>query len=340
VVLLVVGILTTGVGALVVGFGIPINALPQGQAMILAGAMGLVGGPILIGLAFAVSRLTQIADALKTRPANRGARAPARSAEEPVADLRPEVRVPGPRPTESRNQEVRHFDRQVEARRPEPRLAEVRPPDPRTMEAADGGERRAEAETSTVVSAAAIERLRSTMVRPAEVVPLSPNGSQAAAEQGPAPNPVEAATETTVVEVPTRGGGAGEGGKEARLEFLFRPRPARRAPQESFETMWPKRAAQGGGNPPRVLAAVGPSAAETQESAPAPQDDRHAEVQRTAPPPAMSEQQRSVAILKSGVVDGMAYTLYADGSIEAELPQGTVRFGSIAELRSHVDSNS
>jgi hypothetical protein len=45
-------------------------------------------------------------------------------------------------------------------------------------------------------------------------------------------------------------------------------------------------------------------------------------------------------ILKSGVVDGMAYTLYADGSIEAKLPHGTVRFGSIAELRAHIESNS
>jgi hypothetical protein len=49
---------------------------------------------------------------------------------------------------------------------------------------------------------------------------------------------------------------------------------------------------------------------------------------------------RSVAILKSGVVDGMAYTLYADGSIEAQLPHGTVRFGSIAELRAHIENNS
>jgi hypothetical protein len=42
------------------------------------------------------------------------------------------------------------------------------------------------------------------------------------------------------------------------------------------------------------------------------------------------------AILKSGVIEGMAYTLYADGSIEAELPQGTMRFGSIPELRSYL----
>ncbi len=47
-----------------------------------------------------------------------------------------------------------------------------------------------------------------------------------------------------------------------------------------------------------------------------------------------------VPILKSGVVDGMAYTLYVDGSIEAELPQGTLRFASINELRDHLAKNS
>ena len=47
----------------------------------------------------------------------------------------------------------------------------------------------------------------------------------------------------------------------------------------------------------------------------------------------------TVSILKSGVVDGMAYTLYSDGSIEAQLPQGTVRFGSITELRNHLERN-
>ena len=47
----------------------------------------------------------------------------------------------------------------------------------------------------------------------------------------------------------------------------------------------------------------------------------------------------AVAILKSGVVDGMGYTLYVDGSIEAELPQGTLRFASINELRSHLEKS-
>jgi hypothetical protein len=45
-----------------------------------------------------------------------------------------------------------------------------------------------------------------------------------------------------------------------------------------------------------------------------------------------------VSVLKSGVVEGMAYTLYSDGSIEAQLPQGTLRFGSISALRSHIEN--
>ena len=47
----------------------------------------------------------------------------------------------------------------------------------------------------------------------------------------------------------------------------------------------------------------------------------------------------TVAILKSGVVDGMGYTLYVDGSIEAELPQGILRFTSINDLRNYLENN-
>jgi hypothetical protein len=55
---------------------------------------------------------------------------------------------------------------------------------------------------------------------------------------------------------------------------------------------------------------------------------------------ARNPDQQTVTILKSGVVDGMAYSLYSDGSIEAELPEGTMRFGSIDELRAHLDQRS
>lgn len=48
------------------------------------------------------------------------------------------------------------------------------------------------------------------------------------------------------------------------------------------------------------------------------------------------QQQRGSPILKSGVIEGMAYTLYADGSVEAELPQGIMRFASVTEWRDYL----
>jgi hypothetical protein len=51
---------------------------------------------------------------------------------------------------------------------------------------------------------------------------------------------------------------------------------------------------------------------------------------------ATAEPAQGVHIFKSGVIDGMAYTLYTDGSIEAELAGGTVKFASIDELRAYL----
>jgi hypothetical protein len=50
--------------------------------------------------------------------------------------------------------------------------------------------------------------------------------------------------------------------------------------------------------------------------------------------------QPAVTILKSGIVDGMAYSLYSDGSIEAQMPEGLMRFASIDELRAHLDKRA
>jgi hypothetical protein len=70
---------------------------------------------------------------------------------------------------------------------------------------------------------------------------------------------------------------------------------------------------------------------------------------RVAPPPApvandppepRVEPAPSAQIYKSGVIDGMAYTLYVDGSIEAELPQGRIRFASVEELQKYLAGRS
>jgi hypothetical protein len=52
------------------------------------------------------------------------------------------------------------------------------------------------------------------------------------------------------------------------------------------------------------------------------------------------ENRPAVTVIKSGIVDGMAYSLYSDGSIEAQMPEGMMRFGSIDELRAHLDQRS
>lgn len=58
------------------------------------------------------------------------------------------------------------------------------------------------------------------------------------------------------------------------------------------------------------------------------------------PPAVPDESLPPVTVLKSGVVDGMAYSLYSDGSIEAQMPEGMMRFASIDELRAHLDQRS
>lgn len=72
-------------------------------------------------------------------------------------------------------------------------------------------------------------------------------------------------------------------------------------------------------------------------------DSAGAPVAPPAPPPPapmapapMAPAASEPTVLKSGVVGGMAYTLYSDGSIQAELPDGTLRFKSLQELRDHV----
>ncbi len=59
-------------------------------------------------------------------------------------------------------------------------------------------------------------------------------------------------------------------------------------------------------------------------------------------PPASAKPSAEPAptVVRSGSVDGMAYSLYSDGSIEADLAEGRMRFASIAELRAHLDAKS
>jgi hypothetical protein len=292
VILLVLAILLTAAGGALIAFGIPIKELSFGPTLILAGAFAIVGGLVLIGLSAVVAELTRIRVALKT------------SLQTPQVAVAPAARSEVVAPP-------------AEAVAREPVKGSVRETGPAPVVAAPSPDEE--------VSASAVERLRSSIPRPDKVapeaedaVPLSPNGHPAVHHVEPPPQ----------VEPVPRSAGAAVETREPRLDFLFRPRQARQAPQqEAFDSLWPKRAAR----------EARPEVARAPAAAGAPHPAPEAEVVQD---PSLAPRERSVAILKSGVVDGMAYTLYADGSIEAQLPQGTVRFGSIAELRAHIESNA
>ena len=48
---------------------------------------------------------------------------------------------------------------------------------------------------------------------------------------------------------------------------------------------------------------------------------------------------RPSPILKSGVIQQMAYTLFTDGSIEAQMSEGIMHFASIEEFRRHLEES-
>ena len=106
--------------------------------------------------------------------------------------------------------------------------------------------------------------------------------------------------------------------------------PAEPPPPASFEDAWPKSERAGRAEmplpPPRRSARAPSTFTETT-----------AETTEAVRPPPAAREAPPVTVLKSGVVDGMAYSLYSDGSIEAQMPEGMMRFASIDELRAHLD---
>ena len=239
---------------------------------------------------------------------------------------------------------------------PPPAPVNVRPPPPpaRSRPEAPGrdlryAEPQASPSASMDVSAAAFERLRSSIrpERPASMpegdeVPLSPNGNHQPAQARRAG--VEPALEPRLTPEDRLGGVAADTAKASRLDFLFRSRQQALPRADSLDPNWPAEARPARSAPPDVavqsrysdVVRSGTPAASSSQ-APAPGGAPVESPQEPAAPPAAVEPPS--AVLKSGVVDGMAYTLYTDGSIEAKLPDGTVKFGSIGELRQHIEKN-
>jgi hypothetical protein len=206
-----------------------------------------------------------------------------------------------------------------------PRLAP--PPQPKTAEASTGPVAAEQAPAHPLSEKPpAVERIESAPVVDAGDVSLLPRDparsdeDHSAAQAGLANGKLNGMSHTTTA--PRLAGGPGR-----------RPQPK----NSIFDTLWPKASSASADAQPAPT--VQPAAAAA--SAQAAQVSAELAAPNAAHTAAASPSQAPapVSILKSGVVEGMAYTLYSDGSIEAQLPGGTVRFASITELRSHIEQN-
>jgi hypothetical protein len=319
--LLILGVVIAAAGVVLIGPGLPFGGRDYDASIVTPGAVAIVGGLILIGLGLAVRVLGRIEKALAARPLSQPV-LPVPILQEPV--LQEEAGIGAP---------ASELPPAAPARLPFPPKPAAQPsPAP------------AAAAARTLPEDAALDRLREkfpTLVR-LENAPVVED-----ADVSLLPKPPVRADEVEVGNaVAQQVNGAAPARIEPRLEVQARSanRPER---ARNFEAFWPKkqrpgREAQAAPVAPQpVVQQVAPALTVEPVLTPEPLrfqfNDQAAEPRPAAPAP---EAPTPVSILKSGVVDGMAYTLYSDGSIEAQLPQGTLRFGSITELRNHIEQSA
>ncbi len=307
--LFVAGGIVGAAGLLALGFGIPIKDTTFGNAMLLSSMMLLCTSTILLGLGLVVRELKAVVRAL----AQGGARvAPRGQPGRPAVPPRP-LPQPGLAPP-------------VDADAPplvaEPSLAEPQPGAPAVP-------------PPWAAEAAARDRARNVA---------------AASQQAAAPPPVE----SPAPERPARrnllfatrkrdraeavGGASADQPASPELPKMappvLPPMPALEAePRASFDSAWP--ASSRGIDPFGRRSRPAEAAA---SPAPAPESPAVEPTAEPTPPPLpAAEAAPAVTVIKSGVVDGMAYSLYSDGSIEAQMPEGMLRFASLDALRAHLE---
>ena len=344
-VLLAVGLLATAAGFVLIGFGIPNNAFGLGNTLIMAGAISVATGLVLIALALILGQLKRIAEAL------RGAALPrtARAAESVEVTSKPVTRV-APAPVPEPELTVPEPLRMPEPRAPEPRFpatasepaaapsqAPSPPPGP-----LDWLRSKSKPSTMSPPPAPMAPSVEPPMVEVTDEAPLSPRSPQRPAmppivEPAPAHEPKAWSP------------GRDTGPLEPRLapaprveQPMPRAMPQVEPPKEKerFDLVWPDRAASGSApaSEPKVEAKREPVLDMPMPPIPArPRDNSRPAAEKRMPEILRKAAERGPAILKSGVIDGMPYTLYADGSIEAQLPQGMVKFASVDALRAHLE---
>jgi hypothetical protein len=346
---LVLGIVAVAVGVASVGFGLSIKEFSFGSTLLITGTTFVVGGLVVVAVAAAIRELHRIAEALSARQALRPARPGERAEPYAPGSFRPPMApprmapmpmVPVPVPQDGDGATIAH-----EHRIDEPTHQPAAPVEPLLPDLV-------EAPPQAAHSAPQSSEPPTELEEP-DVIPLSPTAAPQAARSAepsgeePRPQPAPPAEAPSVSDDVVG---------EAHEPDSTPAKPIEHEPATPFDAIWPPIERQ---QPTRRSAetdagiglhhhhddnAANAEAASNSgsESAPAaasdaPHQPRVAETHTADIGIGQAEPPHAVSILKSGVVDGMAYTLYSDGSIEAELPTGTIRFESIGALRAHLE---
>ena len=303
--LLVFGTAIVAAGIALVGSGVSIQDHTFDPGVITPGVVAIVGGLILVGLAFILQQLRSIEKAIVSR-AVIGPIQSETSTGVLAAELPSNPAVPGlPKAAVVPIAEVE----------PQPVVPILATP------AAQEAERLREKFPSLL-------RLdNAPVVEDSNLSTLS----------RPSVHTDEEVDETKNVVAVRQASGAGVARSGPRLDVNV-PSNGASARVRNIDSFWPKRKRLGNAAPAVVLQTTvsARSAEPVLPIAQAPSPELDPAVKAVIAP----EAPMPISILKSGVVDGMAYTLYSDGSIEAQLPQGMLRFGSITELRNHIEQSA
>jgi hypothetical protein len=304
IVLQVVGALAALIGVVTIGIGIPVKEFSFGNTLIVAGTVGLCTGLILLGLSVVAMELRLVARRLasgNSRPA----------AEPRARPTLPAFPAPGPAAAAP-------GDAGPAFSQPPPIVPQAEPPG---------------------VPAAPWHEDPAGRARPPDVS-ADPEQAAPAPAQKPRRNLM---FQSSVRKDRERPGASADFRAQPPMAppvaEMGEPRPA------NFEDAWPRpdrpRAAERNADRPADRAGELPPQRRAGRPPPSPAEPNPPSATAERAPPARTEEPPAgVTVLKSGVVDGMAYSLYSDGSIEAQMPEGMMRFASIDELRAHLDQRS
>jgi hypothetical protein len=301
--LMMIVMLIAGIGGVLAGIvaillGLPVKEFSFGNTLILAGVVGVCTGAIVLALAVVVGELRLIARRL-------GNGTPAETRQRPALATAPGA----PRAYPDAGEDGFLFSRDQAA---DDEAGQIEPTAPGALppwrdEAASRGRQDAPFEPDGAESAPATKPRRNLMFSSSS----RKERERAQGRLADPPSPEFRPAPPVVPPVPEA-----DEAPPATFDDAW-PKPERMLERSRAELPAPRRARAA----PATLAETSPLASAA---------DRQAPLARNLDEP-------SVTVLKSGVVDGMAYSLYSDGSIEAEMPEGMMRFASIDELRAHLD---